>query len=71
MTDRSPDDGWKELQEARDSAIRMTGRFIGRSINRASNLIHDTQKAFYQGLDPDVDDAVIIDETDVTSEEGG
>lgn len=70
MPDRSPDDGWKELEEARDAAFQMTGRFIGRSINRASSLIRDTQKAFYQGLDPDVDDAVIIDETEDSEERG-
>jgi hypothetical protein len=62
MADHSTEDGWKELQEAGDAALRLTGRFIGRSIRRVSALVRDTEKAFHQGLDPNIDDAVIIDE---------
>lgn len=64
------EDGWEDLLVAGDAALRLTGRLFGRSVNRAVTLAKDTRKAFRQGKDPMIDDAIILDEDDGDEGEG-
>ncbi len=44
------------------TAIRTTANLIDTAIDKAADLVVETEKAFRQGLDPNIEDAKILDE---------
>jgi hypothetical protein len=42
----------------------LASRLVDAVLERAADIVVETEKAFHDGLDPNVDDAVILDETD-------
>lgn len=57
---------WEDIRVVGDAALRFTARLVQRSAGRMGNLMKDTHRAFQQGLDPTIDDAVILDEYEET-----
>ncbi|MBT8400449.1 MAG: hypothetical protein KJO98_08235 [Rhodothermia bacterium] len=45
------------------SAVRILANAIDNAIDRAVDVVVETEKAFKQGLDPNVEDAKILQET--------
>lgn len=46
------------------SAVRVAAGLIDRAVNRAVDVVLDAEKAFRQGLDPNIEDAKILEEHD-------
>lgn len=44
------------------SAVRLAANAIDSGVRRAADIYVDAEKAFKQGLDPNVEDAKVIDE---------
>ena len=44
------------------AAVRVTANLIDTALVRAADIVVEAEKAFQQGLDPNVEDAKILDE---------
>lgn len=44
------------------AAARLTANLIDRLIDRTAGIVVEAEKAFKQGLDPNVEDAKVLDE---------
>ncbi len=44
------------------AAVRITANLIDKVIDRAVDMVIDVEKAFKEGLDPNVEDAKVLDE---------
>ncbi|MEO0559308.1 MAG: hypothetical protein AAF170_14115 [Bacteroidota bacterium] len=45
-------------------AVRLAARAIDRSLDRAAQITVEAQEAFKKEMDPNISDAVILEETD-------
>ena len=53
------------------AAVRVTSGLIDFTLKKAADVVADTEHAFKQGLDANVEDAKIIEERDLGKEERG
>ncbi len=53
---------WKQLLVAGGVALRMTARLVDRAAEEAQEVWQESKKAFLQELDPNVEDAHILEE---------
>ncbi len=44
------------------TAVRLTARLIDRALERAASTVAETEQAFRRELDPNVEDAKVLDE---------
>lgn len=44
------------------TAVRLTANLIDRSLERAADIVVESERAFKQGRDPNIEDAKILDE---------
>lgn len=45
-------------------AVRLTARLVDRGIERAAATVRDSERAFRQGRDPNIEEATILEERD-------
>lgn len=63
--DRSgPSEALARVSALGGSAIRFAAGLIERGVSRAVDVALDAEKAFRQGLDPNIEDAKILEEHD-------
>ena len=53
------------------SAVRLLAKAIDGAVDRAVDVVLDVEKAFKQGLDPNIEDAKILQETSGSREKSG
>lgn len=53
------------------TAVRFTARLIDRTLERAASTVAEAEAAFRRELDPNVEDAKILDEWDERREKPG
>lgn len=46
------------------SAVRLASGLIDAAVHRAADVYVDAERAFRQGLDPNIEDAKVIEESD-------
>ncbi len=46
------------------TAVRLTARLIDRTLDRAASTVAETEQAFKREIDPNMEDATILDEWD-------
>lgn len=48
------------------SALRLTANLIDSAVDRASSIAEESKRAFEREIDPDIEDATVIEERDRT-----
>jgi hypothetical protein len=53
------------------TGVRYTAELLDSAIERIAEVVASTEKAFKQGLDPNIEEAKIVEESDAMNAEGG